>query len=293
MTTPSIPPLRLLIQCPDRPGIVAAVSKFLFEHGANIVQADQYSTAFEGDGAAGRFFLRVEFEATGLDASVETLTARFASEVATPFAMEWRLSGDHRPRVALMASRTDHCLLELLWRWRRHELVIDIPLVISNHEALRADVEAFGLPFHVLPVTSATKAQQETAIRALLQQANVDLVVLARYMQILSGEFIAEYPARIINIHHSFLPAFAGASPYRQAFARGVKLIGATAHFVTEELDAGPIIAQDVTPVDHTFTPERMAQAGRDVEKLVLARAVRLVLEERVFLHGPRAVVFG
>ena len=192
----------------------------------------------------------------------------------------------------MMASRTDHCLLELLWRWRRDELAIDIPLVISNHEALRADVEAFGLPFHVLPVTSATKAQQEAAIRALLQEANVDLVVLARYMQILSGEFIAEYPARIINIHHSFLPAFAGADPYGRAFDRGVKIIGATAHYATQDLDEGPIIEQDVVRVSHRDARDDLVRLGREVERSVLARAVQWHIEDRVFVHGNKTVVF-
>ncbi len=284
--------LRLLIQCPDRPGIVAAVSTFLFHHGANIVQADQYSTAFEGDGGAGRFFLRIEFEPAGLDLPAAALADRFAIEVAAPFAMDWRLSGDHRPRVALMASRTDHCLLELLWRWRRQELAVDIPLVISNHESLRADVEAFGLPFHVLPVTGATKPQQEAAVRALLQKADVDLVVLARYMQILSGEFIAEYPARIINIHHSFLPAFAGADPYGRAFERGVKIIGATAHYATQELDEGPIIEQDVVRVSHRDARDDLVRLGREVERSVLARAVQWHIEDRVFVHGNKTVVF-
>ncbi len=292
MTTPSTPALRLLIQCPDRPGIVAAVSTFLFQHGANIVQADQYSTAFEGDGGAGRFFLRVEFETTGLDLPSEALAARFGVEVGTPFAMEWRLSGDHRPRVALMASRTDHCLLELLWRWRRHELAVDIPFVISNHETLRADVEAFGIPYHVLPITSATKAQQEASVRALLKDAHVDLVVLARYMQILSGEFIAEYPARIINIHHSFLPAFAGADPYGRAFERGVKIIGATAHYATQDLDEGPIIEQDVVRVSHRDARDDLVRLGREVERSVLARAVQWHIEDRVFVHGTKTVVF-
>ncbi|TAJ21893.1 MAG: formyltetrahydrofolate deformylase [Dehalococcoidia bacterium] len=284
--------MRLLIQCPDRPGIVAAVSKFLFEHGANIVQADQYSTAFEGDGGAGRFFLRVEFETGHLDLDSAALASRFGSEVATPFAMEWRLSGDHRPRVALMASRTDHCLLELLWRWRRHELAIDIPLVISNHETLRADVEAFGIPFHVLPVMAGTKAKQEAAVRALLKDAAVDLIVLARYMQILSGEFIAEYPARIINIHHSFLPAFAGADPYGRAFERGVKIIGATAHYATQDLDEGPIIEQDVVRVSHRDDRDHLVRLGREVERSVLARAVQWHIEDRVFVHGNKTVVF-
>jgi formyltetrahydrofolate deformylase len=284
--------LRLLIQCPDRPGIVAAVSTFLFQHGANIVQADQYSTAFEGDNGAGRFFLRIEFEPGGLDLAPAALADRFAAEVASPFGMDWRLSGDHRPRLALMASRTDHCLLELLWRWRRHELAVDIPLVISNHEGLRADVEAFGLPFHVLPVTSATKPQQEAAVRALLRASDIDLVVLARYMQILSGEFIAEYPARIINIHHSFLPAFAGADPYGRAFERGVKIIGATAHYATQELDEGPIIEQDVVRVSHRDARDDLVRLGREVERSVLARAVQWHIEDRVFVHGNKTVVF-
>ena len=284
--------LRLLIQCPDRPGIVAAVSTFLFQHGANIVQADQYSTAFEGGAGAGRFFLRVEFEPGGLDLPASELAERFASEIATPFAMDWRLSGDHRPRVALLASRTDHCLLELLWRWRRNELAVDIPLVISNHDDARADVEAFGIPFHFLPVKNATKPQQEAAIQALLQDADVDLVVLARYMQILSGAFIGEYPARIINIHHSFLPAFAGADPYGRAFERGVKIIGATAHYATQELDEGPIIEQDVVRVSHRDSRDDLVRLGREVERSVLGRAVQWHIEDRVFVHGNKTVVF-
>jgi len=292
VTTPAAPALRLLVQCPDGPGIVAAVSKFLFEHGANIVQADQYSSAFEGDGGAERFFLRIEFETAGLDLSPESLATRFAAEVAAPFAMEWRLSGGRRPRVALMASRTDHCLLELLWRWRRRELAVDIPLVISNHDGLRADVEAFGLPFHFLPVTNATKTEQEAAIRTLLRAAEVDLVVLARYMQILSGDFIAEFPARIINIHHSFLPAFAGADPYGRAFERGVKIIGATAHYATQDLDEGPIIEQDVVRVSHRDARDDLVRLGREVERSVLARAVQWHIEDRVFVHGNKTVVF-
>lgn len=292
MTTPAPAALRLLVQCPDRPGIVAAVSTFLFRHGANIVQADQYSSASEGDGGAARFFLRVEFETTALDLSTGDLATRFGAEVAAPFAMEWRLSGDHRPRVALMASRTDHCLLELLWRWRRRELDVDIPLVVSNHEGLRADVEAFGIPYHALTVTAATRAGQEAAVRALLREARVDLVVLARYMQILSGDFITEYPARIINIHHSFLPAFAGADPYGRAFERGVKIIGATAHYATQDLDEGPIIEQDVVRVSHRDTRDDLVRHGREVERSVLARAVQWHIEDRVFVHGNKTIVF-
>ncbi len=286
--TAAAPVLRLLVQCPDRPGIVAAVSQFLFSHGANIMQADQFSTA---DGA-GWFFLRIEFQAAGPDVDRDALARLFQDEVAGRFEMEWRLAGDRRKRAALLASRTDHCLLDLLWRWRRGELDVEIPLVISNHDNLRADVEAFGIPFHNLPVTAATKADQERQVRGLLREHDVDLVVLARYMQILSGDFIQEYPARIINIHHSFLPAFAGADPYGRAFERGVKIIGATAHYATEDLDEGPIIEQDVERVTHRESREDLVRVGREVERSVLARAVQWHLEDRVFVHGNRTVVF-
>ncbi len=285
----SSPSARLLVQCADRPGIVAAVSQFLFQHGANIMQADQYSTA-DGDG---HFFLRVEFQTEGIDCTVEALRETFGSDIAPEFGMDWRLGAVERPRVAILASRTDHCLLELLWRWRGGELPIDIPMVISNHEALRKDVEVFGIPFEVFPVTSATRPQQEAAIRARLREERIELVVMARYMQILSGEFIAEYPARIINIHHSFLPAFAGADPYGRAFERGVKIIGATAHYATEDLDEGPIIEQDVVRVSHGDTRESLMRLGREVERSVLARAVQWHIEDRVFVRGNRTVVFN
>ena len=291
----SVPPasnsaavLRLLVQCPDRPGIVAAVSQFLFAHGANITQADQFSTS---DGS-GRFFLRIEFQAEGLDATREELETVFEREIAGRFEMEWRLSGDRRKRAALLASRFDHCLLDLLWRWRRGELEMDIPLVISNHDALRDDVEAFGIPYHYLPVGRGEREAQEQAIRALLRDHDIDLVVLARYMQILTGDFIAEFPNRIINIHHSFLPAFAGADPYGRAFERGVKIIGATAHYATEDLDEGPIIEQDVERVTHRDSRDEMVRVGREVERSVLARAVQWHLEDRVFVYGNRTVVF-
>ncbi|MCK9496388.1 MAG: formyltetrahydrofolate deformylase [Dehalococcoidia bacterium] len=280
--------LRLLVQCPDRPGIVAAVSQFLFAHGANIMQADQFSTA---DGA-GRFFLRVEFQIEGLDVTREDLETRFAAEIAERFEMDWRIAGQRRKRAALLASRFDHCLLDLLWRWRRGELAVDIPLVISNHDDLREDVATFGIPYHYLPVEKGKRPEQEAAIRALLREHDVDLVVLARYMQILSGDFIAEYPDRIINIHHSFLPAFAGADPYGRAFDRGVKIIGATAHYATEDLDEGPIIEQDVQRVTHREDREDLVHVGREVERSVLARAVQWHLEDRVFVYGNRTVVF-
>ncbi len=288
MVAPASPVLRLLVQCPDRPGIVAAVSRFLFEHGANIMQADQFSTA----GGSGRFFLRIEFQTAALDLDQEALASRFQAEIAGPFEMEWRLAGERRQRVALMASRTEHCLMELLWRWRRRELEIDIPFVVSNHADLCTDVEAFGIPFHHLPVTASTRAQQEAQVRALLEAEQVDLVVMARYMQILSGDFVNAYPARIINIHHSFLPAFAGADPYGRAFDRGVKIIGATAHYATEDLDEGPIIEQDVVRVSHRDAREDLVRLGREVERSVLARAVQWHIEDRVFVYGNRTVVF-
>ena len=279
---------RLQVQCEDRPGIVAGVSQFLFQHGANILQADQFSTA---DGSK-RFFLRMEFQTDGLDVAVADLREEFGTKVAGQFDMEWRLAAVHRPKMAILASRTDHCLLELLWRYRGGELPVQIPLVVSNHETLRKDVESFGIPFHVLPVTTATRGQQEPAVRALLREHEIELVVMARYMQILSGEFIAEYPARIINIHHSFLPAFAGADPYGRAFERGVKIIGATAHYATEELDEGPIIEQDVVRVTHRDSRESLMKLGREVERSVLARAVQWHIEDRVQVYGNRTVVF-
>ncbi|MDA0815164.1 MAG: formyltetrahydrofolate deformylase [Chloroflexi bacterium] len=280
--------LRLLVQCPDRPGIVAAVSQFLFSHGANIIQADQFSTADGTD----RFFLRIEFQAEGLDATREELERAFGEQIAARFEMEWQLAGDRRKRAALLASRFDHCLLDLLWRWRRGELDMDIPLVISNHQLLREDVETFGIPYHYLPIEGSNRRGQEQAIRDLLREHDIDLVVLARYMQILSGEFIAEYPHGIINIHHSFLPAFAGADPYGRAYERGVKIIGATAHYATEDLDEGPIIEQDVERVTHRDSRDELVRVGREVERSVLARAVQWHLEDRVFVYGNRTVVF-
>ncbi|MEX2582120.1 MAG: formyltetrahydrofolate deformylase, partial [Gemmatimonadota bacterium] len=240
---------------------------------------------------AGRFFLRVEFQTEALDVSHDELEVLFATEIAERFEMDWRLSG-RRKRAALLASRTDHCLLDLLWRWRRGELDVDIPLVISNHDNLADDVATFGIPYHYLPVAKGKRPEQEAAIRALLVEHDIDLVVLARYMQILSGEFIDEYPNRIINIHHSFLPAFAGADPYGRAFDRGVKIIGATAHYATEDLDEGPIIEQDVERVTHREGRGDLVRVGREVERSVLARAVQWHLEDRVFVHGNRTVVF-
>jgi len=276
---------RLLISCADRRGIVAAVSSCLAGCEGNIVQSDQHSTDPEG----GRFYMRVEF---AIDPGrLPELEARFG-EVAERFGMTHRLwHTGQRKRVAILVSKPDHCVLDLLWRWRRGELDCDIPLVVSNHEDLRADVSAFGVRYVHIPVRPQAKAAAEERLLEILG-GEYDLVVLARYMQILSGEFLARVGAPVINIHHSFLPAFAGAEPYAQARERGVKLIGATAHFVTEELDAGPIIEQDIARVSHRDSAEHLSQIGRDVERTVLARAVRWQLEDRLLLDGNRTIVF-
>lgn len=279
---------RLVITCPDGPGIVAAVSEFLFRHGANIVQSDQYSTDPQG----GTFFMRMAFRLAGLDLPLDALERAFADEVAVRFAMDWRLHAAAEPkRVAIMVSREDHCLLDLLWRWRRGELDMDIGLVISNHADLAETVAALGIAFEHVPVTADTKARAEARQLELLA-GRFDLVVLARYMQILSGAFLDALEAPAINIHHSFLPAFAGAAPYQRARERGVKLIGATAHYVTEVLDAGPIIEQDVIRVTHRDDADALERLGRDIERSVLSRAVRWHCEDRVLRHGERTVVF-
>jgi formyltetrahydrofolate deformylase len=279
-------PLRLLISCPDRRGIIAAVSRFLLDAGANIVRSDQYSTDPEG----GTFFLRMEFT-LGPDQRAN-LAQNFGLSVAEPFGMTWRLwDPARRKRVGILVSRYDHCLLDLLWRWRRGELEADVVLVASNWEDLRDQVEGFGLAYHHVPVTRETKADAEAQLLELLR-GQCDLVVLARYMQILSGEFLDRLGTPVINIHHSFLPAFAGAGPYEKAKERGVKLIGATAHYVTEELDAGPIIEQDVVRVTHAHTAEQLAQLGAEVERTVLARAVQWHCEDRVVRHENATVVF-
>ena len=279
---------RLLVSCPDRPGIVAAVSSFLFRHGANIVSSDQHST----DPAGGRFLMRMEFSSSSLDLGRDELAKAFASEVAEEFGMQWRIShADERKRVALLVSREEHCLLDLLWRWRRGELEAEIVLVASNHPDLEEDVGSFGVPYHHMPVPPDRKAEAEERLLELLA-GRVDLGVLARYMQILSGSFLERLGVPLINIHHSFLPAFVGQDPYGQAHRRGVKIIGATAHYVTEELDAGPIIEQDVERVSHRQTVDELTRVGQDIERTVLARAVQLHLEDRVLVYDGRTVVF-
>jgi formyltetrahydrofolate deformylase len=278
------PTTRLLLACPDQPGLIARVSGFLAESGLNIVDVDQHSTA------EGRFFMRMVFDqvpATDPDA----LELRFAKEIGEPFEMDYAFHQSSRvKRVAAMVSREDHCLSDLLWRWRNDDLGGELVAVISNHPDHAGQVEAVGLPFHHISVEPHHKHEAEGKILALLD--DVDLLVLARYMQILSEDFLHALSAPAINIHHSFLPAFVGADPYHRAYERGVKLIGATAHYVTAELDAGPIIAQDVEPVDHRDEVADMIRIGRDIERLVLARAVMAHLDDRVLLDGDRTIVF-
>jgi formyltetrahydrofolate deformylase len=285
----SLPHAVLLIKCPDRPGIVAAISTFLFGHGANIVDLDQHST---GD-APGWYFMRLELETAGLDVPLERLREDFGREIAEPFAMTWRLqSSAVRKRVAVLVSRHEHAMMELLWEWKRGDLPCELATVVSNHPDLRQAVEAFGVPFRHVPNARDRRAEAEAEMVALLD-GRADLVVLARYMQIVSPEFVRRFPDRIINIHHSFLPAFVGADPYRQAWDRGVKIVGATAHYVTADLDAGPIIEQDVGRVSHRHDVEDLKAIGRDLERRVLARAVRWHLEDRVLVHGNKTVVFA
>ena len=276
----------LLISCADRPGIVATVSRFLYEQGANIVEADQYATAAEG----GTFYMRMAFQLEGTSAA--DFERGFAAEVAKPLELEWRLSYPDEPRrVAVLVSREDHCLLDLLWRWRRGDFEgAEIVHVISNHPDHEPDVATFGVPFTYVPVKDDQRAAENEMLELLA--GNVELVVLARYMRILSGHFLDGVGVPFINIHHSFLPAFPGAEPYARAAERGVKIIGATAHYVTEELDEGPIIEQDVARVSHRHATGELAAIGRDIERIVLARAVRWHLQDRVIVHENRTVVF-
>jgi formyltetrahydrofolate deformylase len=279
---------RLVVTCSDRPGIIAAVARFLYERGANIVSSDQHST----DPEDGRFFLRMAVHFRDEGADLDAVRAEFEAEIAGPFGMDVRFRDARvRPRLAVLVSREEHCLLDLLWRARRGELAADVQAVVANHDVHRGDVEALGVPYHHVPVRPGGKAAAESAMLALLA-GRVELVVLARYMQILSGDFLDRIGCPVINIHHSFLPAFAGAQPYARAYERGVKVIGATAHYVTEELDAGPIIAQDVAHVDHRAGPADLARIGRDIERVVLARAVVSHLDDRVLTDGNRTVVF-
>ncbi len=280
--------IRLLIDCPDHKGVIAAVSSFIALHNGNILSADQYVS----DPPNGTFFMRMEIEGHGFGLGRDEFDAAFAP-LARQHGMNWRVAFTDRPkRMAILVSRHGHCLIDLLWRWEAGELNAEIPLVISNHTDLAVKVEAHGVPFHHLAVAKDSKADQETRIQALLRSNAIDLVVLARYMQIISPQFLESFHRPIINIHHSFLPAFKGASPYRQAHDRGVKTIGATAHYVTAELDAGPIIHQDVAHVSHKDGVDDLIRIGREVERRVLAQAVRWHLEDRVLVKGIRTVVF-
>ncbi|HWI74067.1 MAG TPA: formyltetrahydrofolate deformylase [Baekduia sp.] len=289
---PSAPPQdigRLLVRCQDGPGIVAAIASFLAGLGANIIASDQHSTDPQG----GTFFLRATFHLAGLRAGRDAIAAAFAAEVADRFGMHWKLAlAADRKRVAIMVSRYDHCLMDLLWRARRGELHVDVPLVISNHPDLEEAVTAFGVDYIHIPVSREGKAQAESRQLDLLKAATCDLVVMARYMQILSAHFLREVACPVINIHHSFLPAFAGAGPYERAKERGVKLIGATAHYATEDLDEGPIIEQDVIRVSHRHSAADLIRLGSDVERVVLARAVGWHCEDRIVRDGSTTVVF-
>ncbi|HSJ78769.1 MAG TPA: formyltetrahydrofolate deformylase [Erythrobacter sp.] len=283
-------PLLLTLACPDRPGITARVTGFLFERGCNILDAQQFNDR-AGNGGGDRFFMRVVFDPDGT--SAETLRAEFAS-LASDYAMAWKMVREDRPRhTIILVSKFDHCLVDLLYRWRTGELAIDPVAIVSNHPheaAIRVDIG--DIPFHHIPVTPDTKPQAEAALRALAEETDAELVVLARYMQVFSDEQSAHFAGRCINIHHSFLPGFKGARPYHQAHERGVKIIGATAHFVTADLDEGPIIHQDVERITHADSPADLVRKGRDIERRVLAEAVRLFAQERVLMNGTRTVVF-
>ena len=276
----------LSFTCPDRPGIIHAITGALLDVRANVLEQEQYS-----DLETGLFFARTRFEVDSDDDGVilEALQARTADLIPV---VNIRRELEHR-RALVMVSQYDHCLVDLLYRWDAGELPLDIAGIVSNHEVCRPIAERYGVPFHYLPVTRETKPEQEARLLGMVKDQRIDLVVLARYMQILSDTACRELSGRVINIHHSFLPGFKGAKPYHQAHERGVKLIGATAHFVTSDLDEGPIIEQQVERVSHARTPEEFAEVGRDVERLVLSRAVRLWSEDRVFLNRQRTVVFG
>jgi formyltetrahydrofolate deformylase len=284
---PSSRRFTLSLSCPDRVGIVAAVSGFVAGHKGWILEANHHA-----DELAQRFFMRQEIQADSLPFDVAGFRAAFAP-IADEFGMDWRISDSgSKKRVVILVSKQEHCLYDLLARWQSKELDIEIPCVISNHDTFRGFVEWHGIPFHHVPVHPENKPAAYAEVQGLFDESHGDTMVLARYMQILSPELCRDYPGRIINIHHSFLPSFVGAKPYHQAYERGVKLIGATCHYVTEELDQGPIIEQDVIRIDHSDAPEDMVRYGKDIEKTVLARGLRYHLEDRVLAHGNKTVVF-
>jgi len=277
----------LLISCPDRKGEVATIADFVYRHNGNILHADEHA-----DEESGLFLMRVEFDPKDFDIDLADFEKHF-SPVAGAFEMTWRLAqSSHRPRMIILVSKYDHCLVDLLYRHQSGELACEIPLIVSNHPDNQAIADFYKIPYVVVPVSKANKVAAEARIQTLIDQYKADFLVLARYMQILSNQFVSRYPQRIVNIHHSFLPAFVGARPYHQAFERGVKLIGATSHYVTEVLDDGPIIEQDVVRVSHRDTVEDLIRKGRDLEKVVLSRAVRSHVENRVLVYGNKTVVF-
>jgi formyltetrahydrofolate deformylase len=277
----------LLITCPDRKGEVATIADFIYRHNGNILHADEH-----GDEESGLFLMRVEFDPKDFDIDLDNFATHF-SAIADTFGMTWRLAqSSHRQRLIIFVSKYDHCLVDLLYRHKSGELACEIPLIISNHPDNREIADFYGIPYAIVSAIKENKSEAESRIHALIEQHRPDFMVLARYMQILSNEFVNRYPQRIINIHHSFLPAFVGARPYHQAFERGVKLIGATSHYVTEVLDDGPIIEQDVVRVSHRDTVEDLIRKGRDLEKVVLSRAVRAHVENRVLVYGNKTVIF-
>lgn len=278
----------LLMHCPDQQGIVASITSFLQQNSGNITDLDQHV-----DRRANRFFMRVEWEMDGFLLSQEDMTTQFEQELASKFEMKWQLQFSDKPlRIAIFVSRLSHCLYDILQRYISGEWNIEIPLIISNHPDLKQVAERYGIPYHVLPITKENKLEQEAKERALLKAAKVDLVILARYMQVLTNDMIEDFPDQIINVHHSFLPAFAGAKPYHQAYARGVKLIGATSHYITEVLDEGPIIEQEVMPITHRDDIKDLVRKGRDLEKSVLSQAIWYHHEHRVMRYGNRTIVF-
>ncbi len=277
--------ITLLVSCPDKPGIVAAISRFIYEHSGNIVQSDQHSTPDN------TFFMRISVDEEGFTLSPSALTEKFQG-IADAFSMQWSVSySRYKKRAGIFVSKLDHCLTDLLWRWKSGELALDIPFIVSNHRDLEALAQMYDVPYHYIPVRREHRVEDEQRMLELLL-GQVDFLILARYMQILEPFFIESYPRQIINIHHSFLPAFVGANPYARAFERGVKIIGATAHYITENLDEGPIIAQDVIHCNHRDTVDDLIRKGRDVERRVLAEAVRLHTEDRVLVYENKTIVF-
>ncbi|TMC22839.1 MAG: formyltetrahydrofolate deformylase [Chloroflexi bacterium] len=281
------PTITLLISCPDRPGIVASVSRFIFEYNGNVIESDQHSTNQQEC----MFFMRTRFVEEGFALTPQELVRTF-TPIAEQFQMQWNVHYSHyRKRAGIFVSRLDHCLVDLLWRWKSGELCMDIPFIVSNHPDLATLAEMYGIVFHHFPVQRASRRADQERLLAFVE-GKVDFLILARYMQILEPFFVSAYPCQIINIHHSFLPAFIGANPYHRAFERGVKIVGATAHYVTSDLDEGPIIAQDVVHCNHRDTAEDLVRKGKDVERRVLAEAVRLHTEDRVLVYANKTIVF-